>query len=402
MSSSIRKISLLLLTDTAISGAGGSERFLRNLARQLPAQRYAIEVLQLSSEPEAVSRIAPQPLASHIQLHNHPVGPVYGGAGLACYRRLRRRIATGDFDIIQSHHEKSDLINALLPRGVAGTLRISCRRDMGFQKSNRVKAAFRLLNSRFDRIVAPTSAILETLQKSENVRGDVVTCIPNGVDTQRFAPAPAQARAALRAEFGFSPGDILIGCVASFTPVKRHCDLLQAFAGVVRQQPAARLLLVGAGPLQAAVEAQVDALNLRSSVRLMPPRGDVEKVLQALDLFVLGSSTEGMSNAVLEAQACGLPVVATAVGGNPDLVLPQTNGYLVAPLDPDSLAKGLADACASAAWRETAGRNAREQIDRAYSLGAMVAGFDRLYLDMLAQRDGPAGRHQPSTLGPQD
>ncbi len=299
----------------------------------------------------------------------------------ACRARVRR----GDYHIVQSQHEKSDLINALLPRG-AGLRTISNRRDMGFQKSARVSALFRTLNGRFDRIVAPSQSILDKLIADENADAKRCHAIPNGVDTSVFRPADVDERRALRAALGFSDDEVLFGCVASFSPVKRHVDLLTAFADVVRTNPNARLLLVGEGPLRGDVEAQIAALDMSRHVALLGARADVERILPALDAFVLASNTEGLSNAILEAQACGLPVVATAVGGNPDLVHAGKTGWLVAAESPAELARALRDVIDNPQTARAFGANARAHVQREHSVDAMAASYERLYRELADVR----------------
>jgi glycosyltransferase involved in cell wall biosynthesis len=375
---------LLVLTDTAILTAGGSERFLRNLLTRLPAERYSVDVLQLTEEPDPSSRVAQLDNAA-VTLSYHPIGAVYGLRGWSAFRRVRARVRRGDYDIVQSQHEKSDLINALLPRR-AGLHTISNRRDMGFQKSARVSALFRKLNRRFDRIVAPSKSIVDMLVADENAERIRCRTIPNGVDTNVFRPADTERRRDLRAQLGFTDADTLIGIVASFTPVKRHVDLLAAFALVAKSHPTARLLLVGDGPLRNAVVSQIAQLGLGESVALLGPRSDVDQILPALDVFVLSSNTEGLSNAILEAQACGLPVVATAVGGNPDLVHVGKTGWLVPPELPAELARALSEAIAQAQTGREFGANARAHVLREHSVDAMALAYEHLYRELADAR----------------
>jgi len=305
---------LLMLTDTAILGSGGSQRFLRNLLTHLSAERYAIDVLQLAPPPAEGERVAQLP-GSSIRLMYRPIDAIYAPRGLAAFRFVRQRVLRGDYDIVQSHHEKSDLINAFLPRS-KGVRTISNRRDLGFQKSRRVRGVFRRANARFDRIVAPSRSIVDALISDENADSARCRTIPNGVDTERFRPIDMDTRRQRRASLGFGDAHCVIGCVASFTPVKQHAILIGAFAQVYARDSDARLLLIGDGPLRAAIESQIRELQLGDAVRLLGARGDIEDILPALDIFALASSTEGMSNAILEAQACGVGVVATRVGGN--------------------------------------------------------------------------------------
>ena len=375
---------LLVLTDTAILTAGGSERFLRNLLTRLPADRYVIDVLQLTDEPNEASRVARLDNAA-VKLTYHPIGAVYGLRGWSAWRRVRARVRRGDYHIVQSQHEKSDLINALLPRR-NGLRTISNRRDMGFQKSARVSALFRKLNNRFDRIVAPSQSILDKLVAEENADAKRCHAIPNGVDTTLFRPADADQRRAMRAALGFTNDEVLFGCVASFSPVKRHVDLLTAFADVVRAHPNARLLLVGKGPLRGDVETQIAALKLSAHVSLLGARADIDRILPALDAFVLASNTEGLSNAILEAQACGLPVVATAVGGNPDLVHAGNTGWLVPAETPAALARALREVIDHPQTARDFGANARAHVEREHSIDAMAAAYERLYRELADAR----------------
>jgi glycosyltransferase involved in cell wall biosynthesis len=373
---------LLILTDTAILGPGGSERFLRNLVTALPATRYAIDVLQLSAAP-AESRCIGQLQNSAVQLTYHPIGAVYAPRGIAAYRMVRRRVLRGDYDIVQSHHEKSDLINALLPR-VRGLRRISNRRDMGFQKSRRVRAIFRRLNSRFDCIVAPSRSIIDMLVADENAGGQRCQTIPNGVDTTRFRPAGPERRPALRAALGcHDDGACLIGCVASFTPVKRHDVLVAAFAQVRASHPHTHLVLVGDGPLRQAVAAQASDLGIASAVHFAGPRADVERILPALDQFVLTSDTEGMSNAILEAQACGLPVIAGAVGGNVELIRPYKTGILVSTGTADAYAAALSEMAGDLPRCRCLGAAARAYAKQHCSVDTMAESYENLYRQLL-------------------
>jgi len=375
---------LLLLTDTAVLAPGGSERFTRNLVCQLPPECWSIDVVQLQPEPAPDRCVVASLGVPHVRLVHWPVDAIYGRRGTAAFARLCARVASSGYDVIQSQHEKADLMNALLPRALGGTVRISSRRDMGFQKTDRLRSVFRRLNGRFDRIVAPSRAILDGLVGDEDALPERLVEIPNGVDTTRFRVPGAAAREAARAREGLAPDELVVLCVASLSPIKRHEDLIAAFAALRAALPRARLLLAGDGPLAVPLQAQAAALGLGESVRFLGVRDDVAALLAAADVFVLSSDSEGMSNAILEAQACGLPVVATRVGGNPQLVAEGAEGFLVPARDPAALARALAG-CADPAWRLAAGARARARIERAHSIPAMAAQYDALYRTLLGR-----------------
>lgn len=379
----VRALRILVLTDTPILGAGGSERFLRNLLGRLP-QEYQVDVLQLCQKP-APEGIVGAMDESRVHIAYRPVGAIYGAAGLAAIAHVRRMVRSGNYDIVQSHHEKSDLINALLPRDSTRPRRLSNRRDMGFQKSRRMRWLMCRLNRRFDRIIAPSPVILDALVATENVATDKCVCIPNGVDTGKFAPANESDRMAARKEFGLADDDLLVGCVANLFPVKRHCDLIDALAQVRVVMPQTHLVLIGDGPLRPEIEAQIRSLGLQDAVHLLGDRDDIPRLLPALDLFALASSSEGLSNAILEAQACGLPVLATRVGGNPELV-PEDSGRLVKAEDPPMLADAMIGLLKNPALRSRMGAAARARVERKHSLQAMVDAYASLYRDLIRER----------------
>jgi glycosyltransferase involved in cell wall biosynthesis len=173
-------------------------------------------------------------------------------------------------------------------------------------------------------------------------------------------------------------------------------DLLRAFGALRSQCPQARLLLIGEGPLRSDIESQVLQSGLSDCVRLLGMRQDLTSMLPALDLGVLASSSEGLSNAVLELLSCGVPAVVTSVGGNPDLVTHDHNGMLVAPQCPESMSAALLRALGDGVWRFQAGQQARQTVLAQWSVAAMVQGYERLYQAVLSERSlGRGGAQQP-------
>lgn len=208
--------------------------------------------------------------------------------------------------------------------------------------------------------------------------------MPNGVDCLRFRPVKPAALLPGRVHYGLPVDGYLFGCVARMEPVKRHEDLLAGFALAARDWPDAGLILVGNGALRGAVEQQISALGISRQVRLFDQGQQMHELLPLLDAFVLTSSTEGMSNAILEAMACGLPTIATEVGGNPELVDPGETGYLVPPFAPEALASAMSDLLAQPDKGREMGRQARLRAEEKFSVEAMVRAFTNLYQDRQA------------------
>jgi sugar transferase (PEP-CTERM/EpsH1 system associated) len=209
-----------------------------------------------------------------------------------------------------------------------------------------------------------------------------VLSICNGVDTRRFAPVGRQAA---RAALGLGPEQVVVGTVGRLDPVKDHVGLLKAFSQLPHDSPTL-LLIVGDGPCRKDLEAAVDALGLRQRVWLLGERNDVPALLSAMDVFVLCSVGEGISNTILEAMATGLPVVATRVGGNPELVTDGRTGFLVDARSPAALATSLRRYLDEPALLAQHGRAARDHAEAEFSLERMVAGYERLYGHLLDRR----------------
>ena len=369
---------VLFLTDSPISVSGGSERFLRNLVNGLPREQFSINVVQLCDEPRQAARLHEAAISAWVEVRHLPCGAVYDRSGLRAYRILRHRVLHEGFHIIQSQHENADVLNALLPRGPLGAIRISNRRDTGFLKSPRLRLASRFLNHRYDRIVAPTPAVLDAVASSEGARRTRMQCIPNGVDAARFRPGDASSGQRVRSSLGLPSDALLVVCVADLFAVKRHVDLIDAFARVHGEFPQAHVLLIGDGPLRGAIEARARECHVADAVHLLGSRRDVDALLPAMDLFVLASETEGLSNAILAAQACGLPVVATKTGGNPDIVDAE-RGLLVEPHHPVALAGAIGSLLRDPALRARMGAAARTRVVRDHSLEAMTQAYAALY-----------------------
>lgn len=369
---------LLILTDSPISVSGGSERFLRNLLGKLPAGRYQTTLVQLCRRPAADEVLHSQLPASINESLFLPFTALYGWGGLRAYLTVRSMVRRKGFNIIQSQHEKSDFFNALLPRGARHATRISSRRDTGFLKSRRLRQLSRWLNRRFDVVTAPSPSIFEAIEQNEGTLHCHTQCIPNGVDTEQFHPVDAAERHCTRASLGYADSDLLIACVADLFPVKRHADLLAAFASVRTRLQHARLILIGDGPLRGEIDTLIRQHSLADFVAVLGSRKDIKDLLPAMDLFVLPSDTEGLSNAILEAQASSLPVVATHVGGNPDLV-DDSCGRLVPPRSPDILASAIGDLLGDTTLRQQMGTAARARVVRNHSLDAMAQAYQNLY-----------------------
>ena len=210
-----------------------------------------------------------------------------------------------------------------------------------------------------------------------------VRFIPNGVDTARFRP-----RTAADASWDEPPrwpgrGPVVV-TVGRLVPAKGLDVLLDAWRGVAAASPEASLVIVGDGPLRAECEATVERLGLAASVLFLGSRQDVPQILRRSDAYVSSSRTEGMSNALLEGLASGLPMVATRVGGAEDIVDDRVNGFLVRDGDAEALASALGELVQNAPKRRAMGEASRRVALERFSLDAIVDRYLALFSELEA------------------
>lgn len=214
-----------------------------------------------------------------------------------------------------------------------------------------------------------------------------VTTIHNGVDTRRFSP---EARSAVRISLGLDDSVFTIGTVGRLDPVKDHTSLLQAFLPIARSAQRVCLIIAGDGPMRRAIESLSSELAISEKIRLLGERHDIPQVLKACDIFTLTSIAEGISNTILEAMASALPVVATRVGGNPELVDDGVSGYLVSARDVSALTAAYESYFYNPKLRDQHGRNARLRAEQKFSLERMASQYAQLYHGLMGAKEDQA------------
>ena len=224
--------------------------------------------------------------------------------------------------------------------------------------------------------VAVSQDIAERLVKHEGLRRGGIEVIPNGALPEE--PMSPLEREALRQSLGIAPGDCVLGTVGRLDPIKNLPLFLNALAVLRATQPTVRAVLVGDGPERQRVRDTVAALGLQDVVVLTGFREDARRLVQALDVFVLTSFSEGTSMALLEAMSVGVPAVVTAVGGNPEVVVDGLTGWLLPSDDGPALVAALS-ASTDAALRTARGLAARARFEADYSFSRMMDRYRKLY-----------------------
>jgi glycosyltransferase involved in cell wall biosynthesis len=373
---------LTVLHVIAAAGLGGSERALVSLLRGVDANRIAVHVVCHDTGPmvEVYAR------------HAASLTPVdfTSWFSASTVGRLVRLMRDVRFDIVHTHLYRADVqgglaaVRARVPIRIATVHGEYWRRD-GAGEGHRARRAgmslaYRNVYRLFDRVVAVSQGIAADLatRAGTKVGRDKIAVIPVGRDV--VAPSGDEV-ARVRDELGIGDGPVLV-TVANFFAAKGHRYLIDAMPAILRRHPRATLVLVGSGPLLDDVRAQVRRLGIVDRVVLAGSRPRVEPLLSLADLVVLPSVSEGLPVVVLETLGLGKPLVATRVGGIPDVVADGTSGVLVPPSDPEALAGAvctLLDDPARAAQLASAGPGL---VRTRYSEAAMVRDTEQLYLGL--------------------
>jgi len=210
-----------------------------------------------------------------------------------------------------------------------------------------------------------------------------VQTICNGVDTLKFNP---EGRDLVRARYGYSDKDLVIGTVGRLDPIKDQQLLIKAFAQLHGKYPNLTLLIIGDGPCRGDLEKLTEHLGIQRSVRFLGLRMDVPELLKLLDIFVLPSLREGIPNTVLEAMATALPVIATSVGGNIELVDHEETGYLIPREYVSALANTLEKYILDRPTMKRHGIAGRERAVKEFSLDKMAVHYEALYTQLLTKK----------------
>ncbi|MGI9026211.1 MAG: TIGR03088 family PEP-CTERM/XrtA system glycosyltransferase [Burkholderiaceae bacterium] len=382
---------------------GGLENGVVNLINRLPVDRYDHAVIALTEVTDFRQRITRERVSFH-ELQKPP------GHGLTIYRKLYRLLRRLAPAIV--HTRNIAAMEAQLPAALARVpIRIHGEHGWDVQDANGGKRSHhlqrRFFNPLVHRYVALSSEIRRYLEDRIAVSPSRIAQICNGVDTVRFAPrdrTSARAEAHRGPIAAYFPGDdvFVVGTVGRLAAVKHQRLLVDAFVRACRRAPEAaarmRLVIAGDGPDRGALEQQVAASGMSGRIWMTGARDDVPALLAGLDLFVLPSLAEGISNTILEAMACGVPVVATRVGGNAELVVDGSTGVLVASDDADAMADAIAGYAIDPDRADQQGDNARALAASRFSIDTMVAGYADLYDTLLEARWRPMV-HAPGAAG---
>ena len=350
--------------------AGGLENGLVNLINHMPADRYRHAIICLTDFTDFRMRLQ-RPDVPVLALDKQE------GKDPRAYLRLIRVLHDLRPDIL---HTRSSALDGQLC-GIAAGVSGRVHSEHGETVLWRYPSLRRLIQPLVHRYIAVSESLTRWLMENGVPKGRI-TQVYNGVDCDRFQPRIGGRGAVCGA--GFVPdGGLVIGTVGRMQSVKDQLTLVGAFLHLLKTVPEGRrflrLVLIGDGPLRGPAREMLESQGAGDLAWLPGERADIPEILRALDVFVLPSLSEGTSNTILEAMASGLPVVATRVGGNPELVEEGVTGRLLPPKEFEQLAGAIKGYLEDPELRVRHGQAARQRAREKFSMEAMVGGYLAVY-----------------------
>jgi glycosyltransferase involved in cell wall biosynthesis len=357
---------------------GGAEILAARLARRCSAD-FRVVFICLDELGTLGQELRGEGFAVHV-MDRKP------GLDWLCLKRLGQIFRRERVDVIHAH-QYTPFFYAMLGRWLSGRPPILfTEHGRHFPDRRRPKRvlANRLLLARRDRVVGVGQAVRRAVIANEGIAAGRVGVVYNGIDLARFQGQACDRREA-RTELGMDAADLMILQVARLDYLKDHLTALRALKRILPILPQARLVLVGDGPRRALIQEAIADCGLAAHVRMLGTRQDVGRLSTAADIFLLTSISEGIPLTLIEAMAAGLPVVATRVGGVPEVIDEGVTGFLAPAGDDAALAGHIVHLASDHGLREDMGRRGHYRAKTLFSENQMVARYDALYRDMLAQ-----------------
>jgi glycosyltransferase involved in cell wall biosynthesis len=358
-------VRVLLLVDS-YGPFGGAERLVVHLAHGFDRSRVEPTVCVTRQADPAALDAARSAGIRVIELRRSK------RFSLREWQPLWRELRNG-IDVLHAHKFGSNVWGSMIGR-FAGVPVIAHEHTWSFEGETGRKLLDRWVVARLARLfIAVSEEDARRMTSIEHIEARMIEVVPNGIPP---LPEPAGD---VRAELGIPADAFVVGAVTVFRPQKALEVMIGAAAQAAESVPGLHVLLAGDGPDRARVEAQVQSLGLAGRVHIPGARRDVSDVLAALDVFALSSDFEGSPLAVIEAMSAGKPIVATRVGGVPDLLAGGRAGVLVPPRDEAALARAIVDLAGDAGLRERLGAAARERQRAELTLASTVERITMLY-----------------------
>jgi glycosyltransferase involved in cell wall biosynthesis len=376
----MNRIGVLFIIDQ-LCEMGGAERVLVRMVDHLPRERYAPRVLTFKIDDSlGFSELLACPL--HVQ----PLRRTYDWQAVKTGGYIRRLVRQNNIKITHTFHETSDLWAGPIAKASGCPILISSRRDMGYNRRSLHRRAYRWLGRCFDQVQTVSEQVRRRNIEADGLDPDRVVTVYNGVDAPTLGPVD---KFELRKRLGFGDAAHLIVSVGHIRTIK-GVDIFVRAAARVREQISGAVFVVAGEDHEPAhtryIRQLIREFGLDGQFFLKSGITDVTSLLRASDVFCLLSRSEGLSNALLEAMACAMPSVATAVGGNPELVSDGVTGFLVANEDDASAADRIVRLLRNPQTADSIGAQARARMEQGFTTEMMMRRLMESYETLLRDR----------------
>lgn len=358
-------------------GLGGAEKLLSLSLPYIDRDKYDYEVAYLLPWKNAlVDDFRREDIPVHCLNQSRPYD-------IRTLWRLNRLLRNENVDVLHVHLPYSGIMGRIASRMSPVKAVVYTEHNL-WQRYHKITSLFNKITYRWnDAVIAVSNEVEHSIRDNYSVNGKPkLDVIPNGVDIALLQNVMARKRD-IRPEFGIPADHAIVVHVANFTPKKRHCDLLEAVKLVINKNCKVTFILVGQGPLQEKTEADARRLGIEDNVVFAGFRADATDIMAAADMFVLPSQFEGMPVSMLEAMALGTPVIASRVGGIPEVLEDRLDGILIDAMEPGQLADSVLRLLADQDLRATLSNKALIKVRQKFSIEDMVRSTESVYDEML-------------------
>ena len=359
---------------------GGGETNLLKVVQLMPPELVRCSIATFRIKPEIRQSIS-------VPVYVFPWKRFFHLDAWKAVIALRKLIRTEKVDIVQTYFETSNLWGGLVAK-LSGALLLSSRRDMGILRKNKHALVYRVVNRLSDRVLAVSEEVKRFCVDADRINPNKVSVVYNGVDFKHIAAKNSYRNPFADADW--TGASHIIACLANIRRVKGIDVLIRTAQRVCSELPNAVFVIAGSlyeRRYSEEVQGMIRSLGLEKNVKLLGFVGDPLPLLEMSDAFCLLSRSEGFSNALLEAMACGVPSVVTRVGGNPEAITDGENGFLVPVEDDAAAAEKLLTLLRHPEQRVRIGENGRNSVQTRFSADVMIQKLMGLYRDLLAERD---------------
>ena len=377
-----KKHGILLLTDI-FGGFGGSERNISQLLAGIDKDRFELYVACLTSIKLAEN--VRDPSAPIIDLHGDGIYTLGGLKNLALLRRL---VHEKKISLILTYHESSDFYGLALSH-LCRIPVICSRRDMGFKTRRRHRLAYRLVGRYFNSVIAVSDAVKKEVVKRHWFPENRIVTIYNAISANEYGKT--NDGIAIRAKMGINPNRPIVGVVANIRRVKGHQYFVQAASIIHKRHPEVEFLVIGYDMIKDGysipqLKQHGEQVGISQNLHFIGGRTKIASLVSLFDVAVLPSLSEGFSNVILEYMASSKPVVATNVGGNPEIVVHGETGLLVPPADSDALASAILSILEDKDMESKFGMAGRKRVEERFNLDVMLRNYENLFEEVINSR----------------